>query len=144
MPTISFSIGGEQHDITGLSGDEVVDMIKMNYIREAEAKEPYEFIPADEDLDFSVQEEAERRAEEKKIPIRKEIDLNFAISVEKGIRYNTDFLEEELHDDWINDLETDIEDLIQERIKMKLCAVDNEFDTAIMPDDMIVINDTHY
>ena len=38
MPTLTFSIGGEEHDITGKSSKEVVDMIKKEYNKKKEEK----------------------------------------------------------------------------------------------------------
>ena len=34
MPTISYSIGGEKHDISGKSGKEVVKMVKAEYTKQ--------------------------------------------------------------------------------------------------------------
>ena len=34
MPTISYSIGGEKHDISGKSGEEVVKMVKAEYTKQ--------------------------------------------------------------------------------------------------------------
>ena len=126
MPTISFSIGGEQHDITGLSGDEVCDMIKMNYIAEDLVRQR------------KAEAEAEAEAEDNKKTIKKEIDLNFAINVYDEVKYNVDKLDEELHSAWLQDLENDIEILIQGKIREKLCVSTGDFDGDI------VINDTGY
>ena len=50
MPTISYSIGGEKHDISGKSGKEVVKMVKAEYakqkkikfkVKKVEEEEPY-------------------------------------------------------------------------------------------------------
>ena len=38
MPTISYSIGGEQHDISGKSGKEVVKMVKEEYAKKKKIK----------------------------------------------------------------------------------------------------------
>jgi len=145
MPTISYSIGGEQHDITGLSGEEVMDMIKMNYIAEAEAEAEEKTTTMSNNTEIAnvaytspyMRGEIEEAEAE---PIKKEIDLNFAINVYDEVKYNEDKLDELLHSAWLIDLETDIEDLIQERIKMKLNA-DKSYDTF---DGDVVINDTGY
>lgn len=133
MPTISFSIGGEQHDITGLSGDEVCDMIKMNYIAEAETikKEIANLAYTSPYMRGEIEEA-------KTTPIKKEIELNFAINVYDEVKYNVDKLDEELHSAWLQDLENDIEILIQGKIREKLCVSTGDFDGDI------VINDTGY
>ena len=38
MPTISYSIGGEKHDISGKSGEEVVKMVKAEYAKQKKIK----------------------------------------------------------------------------------------------------------
>ena len=38
MPTISYSIGGEQHDISGKSGKEVVKMVEEEYAKQKKIK----------------------------------------------------------------------------------------------------------
>ena len=38
MPTISYSIGGEQHDISGKSGEEVVKMVEEEYAKQKKIK----------------------------------------------------------------------------------------------------------
>lgn len=170
MPTISFSIGGEQHDITGLTGDEVVDMIKTNYRNEAEMATCQEDCEnklnmtetelirhirnGGDDRCEECQAEAEAEIaniaytspymrgeieEDKTTPIKKEIDLNFAINVYDEVKpCDKNKLDEELHSAWLIELETDIEELIQERIRENLCVNTGDFDGDI------VINDTGY
>ena len=130
MPTISFSIGGEQHDITGLSGDEVCDMIKMNYIAEAETikKEIANLAYTSPYMRGEIEEA-------KTTPIKKEIELNFAINVYDEVKYNVDKLDEELHSAWIDELYGEIEEMINDRIRMKLGETFN---------GSVVINDTGY
>ena len=38
MPTISYSIGGEEHDISGKSGEEVVKMVEAEYAKQKKIK----------------------------------------------------------------------------------------------------------
>ena len=38
MPTICFSIGGEEHDITNKSSNEVMTMIKAEYVKKKKKK----------------------------------------------------------------------------------------------------------
>jgi len=170
MPTISFSIGGEQHDITGLNGDEVVDMIKQNYIREGSAEPEPEglrdfIVPEDEmatcqedcenklnmtetelishirnggdDRCEECQELAKADAEAKTTPIKKEIDLKFAINVYDEVKseLDGDKLEWELPSTWLDDLYGEIEEEIAKRIKIKL----GETFTG-----NIIVNETEY
>tara|TARA_B110000046_G_scaffold134485_1_gene140793 strand:+ start:47 stop:379 length:333 start_codon:yes stop_codon:yes gene_type:complete len=106
----------------------------QNYIREGSAEtEPkglYDWIEQDAITGLNIKADDE----EETTPIKKEIDLDFAINIYDK-RCDKNKLDEEIGEWWLIDLKGEIEDMINDRIRKKLGDSLNGY---------IVINHTAY